>query len=137
MPILRRLRKRYAALAEIAADQAAVTAAGGPQPLASALLRFGQTSSPGVVVGIAPERVDHLLGERPAWELPVSLLAGGLVTVAGLGFLAAATASSVPSGTVSTSVLVAQACMAAMTVAPVIVGGFLALAATRRLRGTR
>jgi len=137
VPVLRHLRRRYAALAEIAADQAAVAASGGPQPLASALLRFGQTSSPGVVVGIAPERVDHLLGERPAWELPVSLLAGGLVTVAGLGFLAAATASAVPSGTVSTSVLAAQACMVAMTVAPVMVGAFLLLASTRRLRGAR
>lgn len=134
VPVLRHLRKRYAALAEIAADEAAVAASGDPQPLASALLRFGQTPFPGVVVGIAPERVDHLLGERPSWELPVSLLAGGLVTVAGLVVLAAGTASAVPSGAVSASALAAHACMVAMTVVPVIAGALLLLAATRRLR---
>lgn len=137
VPVLRHLRKRYAALAELAADEAAVAASGGPQPLASALLRFGQTSSPGVVVGIAPERVDHLLGERPSWELPVSLLAGGLVTVGGLVLLAAGTASAMPSGAVSASALAAQACMVAMTVVPVIAGALLLLAATRRLRRAR
>jgi hypothetical protein len=134
VPVLRHLRKRYAALAEIAADQAAVAASGDSQALASALLRFGETSSPGVVVGIAPERVDHLLGKRPSWELPLSLLAGGLVTVAGLALLAAGTASAVPSGAVSTSGLAAQACMVAMTVVPAMTGAFLLLAGTRRLR---
>lgn len=137
VPVLRHLRRRYAALAEIAADEAAVAASGDPQPLASALLRFGQTPIPGVVVGIAPERVDHLLGERPSWELPVSLLAGGLVTVAGLAVLAAGTASAVPSGAISASALAAQACMVAMTVVPVMAGALLLLAATRRLRCAR
>lgn len=33
------------------------------------------------MVGIAPERVDNLLGERPAWELPLALLAWSLVVV--------------------------------------------------------
>lgn len=137
VPVLRHLRKRYAAFAEIAADEAAVAASGGPQPLASALLRFGQTPIPGVVAGIAPERVDHLLGERPSWELPVSLLARGLVTVTGLALLAAGTASAIPPGAVSASTLAAQACMVAMTVISVVAGAFLLLVATRRLHRSR
>lgn len=134
VPVLARLRTRYAQLAEMAADEAAVRALRDPAPLASALLRFGETSSPAVVVGIAPERVDHLLGAPARWELPLSLLVGGLVTVAGLAATAAAVAGSVAPGTISMSALVAQACMTAMTLAPLALGAWLLLLCTRRLR---
>ena len=50
--------------------------------LAAALLAFAER--PAGVVGIAPERIDHLLGERPSGELPFSLLMGALVTLAAL-----------------------------------------------------
>jgi hypothetical protein len=134
---LRRLRRRYAALAELAADEAAVRAAGDRAPLASALLAFGETSNPAVVVGIAPERVDHLLGECPRWELPISLLLGGLVTIAALGAVALGTASATAPDTLSLATLVTQACMLAMTAAPIILGAWLLLICTRRLRGLR
>jgi Zn-dependent protease with chaperone function len=137
VPVLRRLRRRYAALAELAADEAAVRAAGDRAPLASALLAFGETSNPAVVVGIAPERVDHLLGEPPRWELPISLLLGGLVTIAALGAVALGTASATAPGTLSLATLVTQACMLAMTAAPIILGAWLLLVCTRRLRGLR
>ena len=84
LPGLRTLRERHAALAEIAADAAAVRSLGDPAPLASALLAF-DGSSP-AVVGIAPERVDHLLGEaRPTDIAPwLMLLIGGVLAVMAL-----------------------------------------------------
>ena len=82
LPPLRSLRKRQAALAELAADAAAVRALGDAGPLASALLAFDGSRSP-AVVGIAPERVDHLLGDARATDVPrVLLLAAGLVLAA-------------------------------------------------------
>ena len=82
LPGLRTLRERHAALAEIAADAAAVRSLGDPAPLASALLAFDGSGSR-AVVGIAPERVDHLLGEaRPTDIAPwLMLVIGGVLAV--------------------------------------------------------
>jgi len=135
LPVLRRLAERYAALAELAADEAAVKASRGPQPLASALLVFDTHPSP-VVVGIAPERVDSLLGRRARFELPVLLLAGGLATI---GVLVAVTVGMVRAaghGTIELPVLAAQACMLAMAAVPVMLGATGVLSA-RRLLGRR
>ncbi len=68
LPGLRSLRRSHAALAEIAADAAAVRRLGDPAPLASALLAFDGSG------GVAPERVDHLLGDAKAAEVPAWLL---------------------------------------------------------------
>ena len=136
MPVMRRLRERYAQLAELAADEAATRAA-GTQPIAAALLRFGETAVPGVVVGIAPERVDALLGQPARWELSLSLLSAGVVSVAAISATALATASAMPADAISSSQLAAQACMLAMTVGPVLVGCSLLLTATRPLRARR
>lgn len=90
LPILRQLADRYAALAELAADEAAVRAARGPAPLASALLKFSEPGhSPAPIVAIAPERVDHLLGAPDAarWELSRSPLGRSVVALAGLATL--------------------------------------------------
>src|SRR3954451_10897613 len=73
LPVLRRLTERYCALAELSADEAAIARSGDPAPLAAAMLHFGEMAD-AAVVGISPERVDHLLGARPAWRLPVVLL---------------------------------------------------------------
>lgn len=68
------LARREQALAELAADDAAVRR-GGKAPLASALLAF-----PG---GIAPERVDRLAGVRPVGEVsPAMVYVTGLVIAA-------------------------------------------------------
>lgn len=83
LPALRHLRTRYAALAELAADEAAIRRLGGPQPLASAMLAFGERSS-GAVVGFSAERVDHLLGLGPRWQLSPAMLLWMFVTVTGL-----------------------------------------------------
>ncbi len=132
LPAARRLGERYASLAELAADRAAVRAAGNAAPLASALLSF-EAADP-AVVGIAPERVDHLMGQRAAWELPVMLLAWSsiaLVAVAAVALRVSATAST----ELNVPLLFAQSCMLAMAVAPLAIGGFLL--ARRRTRSAR
>jgi Zn-dependent protease with chaperone function len=85
VPVLRSLGRRQAALAELAADAAAVRALGDPRPLASAMLAFDGSGPPGVV-GIAPERVDHLLGDADPVDVPAALLAlaGGALAVLAL-----------------------------------------------------
>jgi Zn-dependent protease with chaperone function len=90
LPALRRLTERYCALAELSADEAAVARHGGdPAALASAMLSVGGVED-AAVVGIAPERVDHLLGATPGWRLPCLLLASAgasIVTIALLAWL--------------------------------------------------
>lgn len=88
LPVLRRLTERYCALAELSADEAAVSSLDGDAaPLASAMLTFGEAADP-AVVGIAPERVDHLLGRSPGWGLPGALLGAGGASIALTGLLA-------------------------------------------------
>lgn len=120
LPVIRHLRERYCTLAELAADEAAMSQGADRRSLAAALLAFAE--GPTGVVGIAPERVDHLLGESPRWELPVSLLAGALVTLAGLAAIAMTLAHTAAPGGVSVAALSAQACMIAMLVVPVMLG---------------
>jgi Zn-dependent protease with chaperone function len=132
LPVLRRLAERYSALAELAADEAAVRQSGTRQPLAAALLAF-EKSPHAAVVGIAPERVDHLFGERPRWELPAALLAAAAVTIAGLLALAFRTAEAAGRASVEMPLLLAEACIVAMTVLPVLVGVAALLASKRAL----
>lgn len=110
LPALSRLTERYCALAELAADEAAAQAK-GRQTLASALLAFGAAETPGVVVGIAPERVDQLLGHGPRWETPVCLLAGAAVTIAALMSLTTLTEALARGRGIELPVLVASACV--------------------------
>jgi Zn-dependent protease with chaperone function len=76
--LLRDLPERQAAAADLAADAAAIAAAGSPVPLASALLRLEDP---------APERVDHLLG-RPLAAGSRAVFALALLATAGLVALA-------------------------------------------------
>jgi Zn-dependent protease with chaperone function len=87
VPVLRSLSERYAELAELSADHAAVRAnAGEVAPLASALLAFDQSGPPGAAA-ISPERVDALLGEPIDWRLPSWLLAASLGLLSGMSAL--------------------------------------------------
>ena len=94
VPPFRHLTARQAAAADLAADAAAVRAAGGsPRSLASAMLAVDDP---------APERVDQLLG-RPLRVVPTALLvatlAAILVLLAVAGLLAlTATDPAVPGG---------------------------------------
>lgn len=135
LPVLRRLAERYEALAELAADEAAVKAGGGPKPLASALLAFDTRLRP-AVVGIAPERVDSLLGRRARFELPILLMVGGLATVAVLVAITVGVAGAAGQATVALPVVAAQACMLAMA-ALLLVLGAIGVLSVRRLRDGR
>lgn len=132
LPLLRRLAGRYEALAELAADEAAVKAGSGPQPLASALLAFDTHPSP-AVVGIAPERVDSLLGERIRFELPVLLMVGGLATIGMLVVITVGVAGAAGQATVALPVVAAQACMLAMAALPLVPGAVGVLSVRRLL----
>jgi Zn-dependent protease with chaperone function len=134
VPSLRRLADRYAALAEVAADEAAVREH-DRNALAAALLSFGQGSNPAAVVGIAPERVDCLLGEPPRWELPVSLLLGSAVAIAGLGGLAVGAHALTAGAELNLPLLLAQSCMLLMVALPLLLAvGALSFARSPRLR---
>lgn len=89
IPILRRSSERYAALGELAADEAAVRALGSRGPLAAALLRFSEPAGQptAAVASLAPERVDHLMGdpEVTRWRLPRPPLARSALALAALG----------------------------------------------------
>lgn len=130
LPIMGHVADRYRALAEMAADEAAVRHCGDRAGLASAMLTFDERAPAGAV-GIAPERVDHLLGQPPRWQLSLSLLAAGIVTLATVAALGAATAFAVPAGGISIAMLVAQICMFAMAIAPVLGGTALILTIKR------
>lgn len=121
MPVLRRLAERYRALSELAADEEAVHRAGAGA-LASALLAFGERGDPAVVVGIARERVDHLLGQGPRWELPFSLLAGSLVAIALLVAVAVGAEPLMSNASLNVPMLLAQACMVAMAALAILAG---------------
>jgi len=135
LPGVRELGDRYGALAEVAADQTAVRAAGDRAPLASALLTF-ESADP-AVVGIAPERVEHLLGEGPAWQLPGVLLAWTLVLLSAVGALALRLDQAAAHSALSLPLLAAQACMLLMALTPLMFGGGAVLGARRLLRARR
>jgi Zn-dependent protease with chaperone function len=145
LPVMRQLRCRYATLVELAADEAAVGVTGRQQPLASALLVFGRLEG-AHVVGVSAERVDHLLGDHSTWELPVSRLLGGVLTLAGLGGLLLALAQVTAIAQISAPMLLMQSCGPLMIgVSGLLFTGALkhfaaprdaVTAATRRLRWT-
>ncbi len=80
LPALRPITESYAAAIELDADRAALAASGGRRaPLAAALVALSG-SEDRAMVGIAPERVDHLTGELPAWRAPLALLSAAVIT---------------------------------------------------------
>jgi hypothetical protein len=94
-PLLHLIERQHS-LAEIAADEAAVAARGGERAaLAAAMLRFSESAAAGGS-GIAPERIDHLVGDAHSSRFPVVVvLAIGvcLAAVGALGVFAAEAAS--------------------------------------------
>ena len=134
-PALRRLAQRYAALAELAADRAAAASQRGDAgALAGALLAFERADP--AVVGIEPERADHLLGEPPRWGLPVALVAWAVAASAGVGALTTRLVAA-RQDAVSLPVVVAELCMALMAIGPVVLVATAMLGSRRALRGRR
>jgi hypothetical protein len=131
LPVLRPLHQRAADVAELQADAAAVAASDGtPAPLASAMLALG-ASPGGVVVGIAPERVDSLLGLSPAWRLPRMLLIAALLTLGGvLAIVWRASASASVQAGLGLPIASSQPCVLVLALVPVL--ACLAAAVARR-----
>lgn len=116
IPALRALFTRYADLAELNADGAAVSLSGGPAPLASALLAFEASGA-----GIPPERVDALLGQRVSWRPPRWLVAGSVCSVLSLGVLIWATSEGASAwATFNLPFLTSQPCLAMLTLLPLL-----------------
>lgn len=131
-PALRRLAQRYAALAELAADRAAAASQrGDAASLAGALLAFERAHP--AVVGIEPERADHLLGQPPRWGLPVALVAWAVAASAAVGALTMRLASAQQ---VSLPVAVAELCMVLAALGPVLLVTAGMLGARRAIQGT-
>jgi hypothetical protein len=121
LPVLRSLHDRYADVAELTADAAALEAIdGAAAPLASAMLTFGATGSSGVA-GISPERVDALLGRPRAWRLPWTLLIAALVTIAVLVALVwRASGSASVQATLNLPIASSQPCVLVLALVPVV-----------------
>jgi hypothetical protein len=131
VPPLGRLVQQQQSLAEMGADEAAVAAAGGDRAaLASAMLTFSEQSG-AEATGLAPERVDHLVGESLRWRFPLVLVLvvcfclAALVTLA---VLAAETARG--SATLALPLVSAQPCVVMLALLPAGV----ALIGLRRVR---
>jgi Zn-dependent protease with chaperone function len=142
LPGLQRLVARQQALAEIGADEAAVAATGGDRAaMAGAMLRFAEVGG-AEMVGLDPERVDHLIGDAPQWRLPLVLLAaiGACLSVlVASAVLAAETASG--TATLALPFLSSQPCVVMLALIPAgvaLAGTFLAraLPKPRRLRAS-
>jgi hypothetical protein len=138
VPSLRRLVQRQHSLTEIGADEAAVAAGGGdPAALASAMLSFSEASG-AEAAGVAPERVDYLVGEGPHWRFPLALLLVVCFCLAALVTsveLAAETARG--STTLALPLLSAQPCIVMLALVPAGVALAGILCARRLRRPTR
>lgn len=121
VPALRRMSERYAALGELAADEAAVVAVCDRGPLAAALLKFAEAEpAPAPAAGVDAERVDHLLGTPGAgsWRLHRGSLVVSLFALASLGLLSVLTLQRVLDPTLAPALLLATGCMVGMVVGP-------------------
>jgi Zn-dependent protease with chaperone function len=119
LPVLRPLHARGDDEAELRADAAAVTAAGGAAPLAAAMLAFA--AGPPGTASIAPERVDSLLGHPPAWSPPRAALLAGLATLAALvALIWRASAGATLSATLALPIASSQPCVLVLALVPVV-----------------
>lgn len=124
MPVLGRLHSRYCATVELAADAAAVRADGGsPAALASAMLAFDGSTHPASSVGIAPERVDHLLGRHAPRPLPVAPIAVALATAVAIGVAAwLLGGAAIAQLTLNLPLLSTQPCIVTLALVPGVLG---------------
>jgi BlaR1 peptidase M56 len=135
VPGLGELVRRQEALAELSADESAVSAAPeNRSALARAMLSFTDQSHDDDVVGIDPARVDYLLGEPPSWRFPVALWIGGLALIAllaAVGVLAGQVATGATS--LAPPLLSTKPCVVVLAAIPSALG-LGALRLRRRLR---
>jgi hypothetical protein len=132
VPGLRELHRRQIALAELSADERAIAAAPENRAaLARAMLSFAERSLADDPTGLDPERVDHLLGDPPAWRFPLLLCLPAFTALgllAGVGVLAGRIAAG--SATLAPPVLSHQPCVVMLAMLPTLVA-LIALALGR------
>ena len=116
------MRDRFADLAELQADHAAVRASAGRQSaLASALLVFDANSPPGAG-SVSPARVDSLLGESQRWRVSYRLMIGSLAVLVAMGTLIwRASAGASAHATFNVPVLSTRPCLSMLLLAPMLV----------------
>jgi hypothetical protein len=120
VPVVGQLHRRCCAIAELAADEAAIAAnRDGGRALASAMLVFAAGAHPGTAVGIAPERVDQMVGRGPDWTLPMAVVASAFAATALVALLAWQLARlAVLHTTLSLPLLSGQPCVALLALVP-------------------
>lgn len=133
LPAVGRLGMRYATLAELAADEAAERATGDRRHLAAALLTL-DTHQQRTVVGVASERIDRLLGQDPAWGVPVMPLFSAAAALGSLAALTALLLQGADHGSIALPTLIAEACMLAMAAVPTLLGAACVLGGRRACR---
>jgi hypothetical protein len=133
LPGLGELHRRQVALAELSADERAVAAAPENRAaLARAMLSFAERSRADDPTGLDPERVDHLLGDPPAWRFPMLLCVLGFTVLgllAAVGVLAGRIAAG--SATLAPPFLSRQPCVVMLAMLPTL-AVLIALALGRR-----
>jgi Zn-dependent protease with chaperone function len=135
LPGLGDLVERQRALAELSADESAIS--GGPahrSALARAMLSFSDSPASVASTGVDPARVDYLLGEPPSWRFPAVLCLAAIAVLA-LLVAVAVLAGQVASGsaTLALPFLSHQPCIVVLAAIPAGLG-LLAAAYRRRLR---
>jgi hypothetical protein len=139
IPALRRMIERQQALAEIAADEAAILSDGiDRSALASAMLTFSEGAG-AEGVGVDPERIDYLLGEPAASPLPLALCIGSAALLLLLS-TAALLVARVSSGTATLAPpgLSGEPCIVVLAMIPAAAGIIgVVFARTRRTRRAR
>jgi hypothetical protein len=120
LPAVRELRRGQQMLAELSADESAVSAASGDRSaLARAMLSFSDGPDASGSAGVDPARVDYLLGEPPGWRFPALMCAAGLgllALVVTLAILVGREAAG--SATLDPPFLSAQPCVVMLALIP-------------------
>ena len=117
VPAVRAMFGRYGDEAELNADVAAVRqGAGGRAALASALLAFDAAGA-----GIAPERVDALLGRRWDWRCPWATMTASLISLASVASLTWGTSQGASAtATFNLPFLSSKPCLVMLGLAPLV-----------------
>ncbi len=133
LPFVRVMVERQRALAEIGADEAAVLEApGNRSALASAMLSFAESGDTGGS-GVAPDRVDFLLGRDARRRLPLLLWVGVAVVLLGsMASAALAAQGAAGSLTLKLPFLSGQPCVVVLASVPVCVTVLAVLHCRRR-----
>jgi hypothetical protein len=124
LPGYRALVGRQQWLAELSADEQAITAApGNRSALARAMVTFSASSGPGDETGIDPARVDHLLGQPPAWRFPAALcVLSALVIALIIATVVLAGQTAFGAASLAPPFLSDQACIVVLALIPAALG---------------